>query len=765
MKKTLITLLVTLLMPFATMAQHKLVIHYSDGTTFEKNVWDVESVTFEDIAPKALPVGALTPTAVDLGLPSGIKWADVNLGATASDPVGFLVGWGDVSSLNVSTNLKWYPVENPVGDITDTANDIIRSYWGDKTEKWRMPTDEELQELLDECTWTWNGERGGFVVSKNDAEIFLPLTGVRNGETVSNATTMLNYWSGTLNTADNTTAKALSYNSESNAVKPTLTDLKRYMGCALRPVSGDGQLNISIEAVAETNEMGVAGMTTAAVNIQMGGSFAAYSDLTYGLYYSTSNDLANNLENESLVKKVTTTTPLTSSGTHTFSLTGLTADVTYYYLPFVIVKNKQIFGLEGKSFFTSSFVEPEYVDMGLSVKWATFNVGATQPSEYGNYIGWGDATGKLTSSNGNDYAVGNTSAYIGGDKRYDVAQAKWGKKWRMPKQSEFEELFDETKCTVEQVSNCWKITSLRTGKSIILPRCGLINTTGHVDRTSFSWYWTAEADENDPDRCYYMVISGPTVYQLGRGPKQYRMPIRPVYEEATSWTSPTNPGGDNPPVNPVDDNPTTNPDPETPETAEVGQAVDLGLSVKWADRNVGATGVGSYGEYISWGDTEARDNYSLKGYVHYDATGINECKYLGTSATQQGSYHIANTQYDAAHVRWGGTWRLPTERELYELMEQCTWVWSSQGSIPGYRVTSKTNGNSIFLPAAGYKSGTSSTPTNQKKTGYYWCDGVDWRTEGSMNYNGINLEFDQTEPKGNFHARFHGLSIRPVQPK
>ncbi|MBR3846448.1 MAG: DUF1566 domain-containing protein [Alistipes sp.] len=65
-----------------------------------------------------------------------------------------------------------------------------------------------------------------------------------------------------------------------------------------------------------------------------------------------------------------------------------------------------------------------------------------------------------------------------------------------------------------------------------------------------------------------------------------------------------------------------------------------------------------------------------------------------------------SSQYDAARANWGGSWRLPTKAEFQELIDKCTWTWTSQGGHNGYKVTGK-NGNSIFLPAAGWRGGSS----------------------------------------------------------
>lgn len=530
MKHHLIAGLIGLmLLPLTAEAQRKLLIYHDGKPVSEVAVWDVDSLVFTAADPVRLPDDAAVPTAVDLGL--SVQWADVNLGAAGPAGSGLLVGWGDVTGLNTSVNPKWYPVENPNSDITDTGNDIIKQAWATETERWRLPNDEEIMELIDSCTWEWtnrDGVAGYEVTGPNGNNIFLPAAGSREGSgEPAGAGTSLCYWSGTLNHANNSTALAMT---GSEATGPAVSPLERYLGCALRAVCGEAKINVSVEAAAITDKRGIAGKNSAKIEITLKGSYAAYGTLEYGVLFSTNNDL----KAENGVQKVSSMTPVDSNGNSILTLDGLAPDAIYYYLPYVIVAGKTIYGQEGKVFYTTSFPEPEAVDMGLSVKWASFNVGATSPEEPGNYIGWGDPTGTLTSQSASDYAKGNTSAYIGGDKDYDVAQAKWGDKWRMPKRSEFEELLDPTLCTAYEntIAMTWTFTSIKTGKSIILPMAGLVNDTHHVDKTSWAWYWTAEADGSDR-LPFMLMIYGKNLYSFDKASKAFRTPIRAVYEEAS----------------------------------------------------------------------------------------------------------------------------------------------------------------------------------------------------------------------------------------
>ena len=167
------------------------------------------------------------------------------------------------------------------------------------------------------------------------------------------------------------------------------------------------------------------------------------------------------------------------------------------------------------------------------------------------------------------------------------------------------------------------------------------------------------------------------------------------------------------------------------------QWVDLGLSVKWATCNVGASSPSDYGSYYAWGETRTKSEYTKDNCSTY---GINIGDISGDS------------RYDAARANWGGTWRLPTEAEMQELIDKCTWTWTSQGGHNGYRVAGP-NGKSIFLPAAGYRLGSSLFSAADRGT--YWCSYPKGNTEGG------GFQFD-TSDKSSLGLRFFGNTVRPV---
>ncbi len=169
-------------------------------------------------------------------------------------------------------------------------------------------------------------------------------------------------------------------------------------------------------------------------------------------------------------------------------------------------------------------------------------------------------------------------------------------------------------------------------------------------------------------------------------------------------------------------------------------AVDLGLSVKWATCNIGANSPEEYGDYYAWGET------STKFFYTKDNSATENIKVSEMSG---------DATYDVARAQWGWTWRLPTESEIVELDKCCTWVWTNQGGHNGYRVTGP-NGNFIFLPAAGYRN--ESSLSRAGSDGTYWSS-TPHESDSSYSYD---LNFYSSSPRRDYYRRYHGHGVRPV---
>lgn len=182
------------------------------------------------------------------------------------------------------------------------------------------------------------------------------------------------------------------------------------------------------------------------------------------------------------------------------------------------------------------------------------------------------------------------------------------------------------------------------------------------------------------------------------------------------------------------------------------QAIDLGLTsgTKWANCNVGATCPEDYGGYYAWGSTEEVADYSWASYAYatLDSDGeLSECASIGDD--------IAGTAYDVAHVKWGGSWKMPTKAQLQELCDECKWEWATLNDVNGYLVKGG-NGNSIFLPAAGIHHETSSY--------YAGNSGNYWSSTAFAGYPkcAYSMDFDSKNCNWFGDIRYYGQSVRPV---
>ena len=594
----------------------------------------------------------------------------------------------------------------------------------------------------------------------------------------------------------------------------------------------------------------------------------------------------------------------------------------------------------------------QWVDLGLSVKWATCNVGASSPSDYGNYYAWGETRTK------SEYTVDNSSTYgksmgdISGDSRYDAARANWGGPWRLPTQAEMQELID--KCTWIWTSqgghNGYRVTG-PNGNSIFLPAAGYrygssLNSAGddggYSDSTPFwsnvrfafgldfyssfhelGWAYrhhgrsvrpvsgdgmgkastdklaakgkeisTEKADmaggagnsgngrsgnggdargrddkgvgeggpssSSNPSRAKVKAIliaacvivglvagffllrnlmsggghggsvvtgdstlvtytpcdtaaDGADVYtRISRGEK---VPVRANSSKDRASSGTVSREQDNEVQTALDSKDeqiaalqqqikeereqrtrdslaavqrlkerrqhikdsvaaakraeqeaaakeeaarkaaeekarqeaarkAAEEARSTTGTINGHQWVDLGLSVKWATCNVGASSPSDYGNYYAWGETRTKSEYTEDNSSTY---GINIGDISG------------DNRYDAARANWGGTWRLPTEAEMEELMDKCTWTWTSQGGHNGYRVTGP-NGSSIFLPAAGYRGGSSLY--NANVTGHYHNSTPDM-SDATIVYH-LFIDNSRSVWFADSDSRSSGQSVRPV---
>ncbi len=477
----------------------------------------------------------------------------------------------------------------------------------------------------------------------------------------------------------------------------------------------------------------------------------------------------------------------------------------------------------------------EAVDLGLSVKWATCNVGADTPDGYGDYFAWGETEPKSNYAwstyewcNGSQntltkYCDKSSYGYNGFidnktvlDLEDDAAHVNWGGSWRMPTDAESTELRNNCTWTwtTQNGVDGYRVTSNKAGytdKSIFLPAAGFqdgiilgsVGTNGEYSSSSlytdypfFAWgvsfYFSGTYSIHGYGGSYRYIgcsvcpgfggfISFEKIFFnkrfffiTGGGTSQLSATVSPSTATAktVSWSSSnTNVAtvSYQGVVTAVSAGTATitvwSSDGQKSATCTVTvtplhEAVDLGLSVKWATCNVGADTPEGYGDYYAWGETEPKSNYAWSTYKWCEGSENTLTKYCNLSSYGYNGFRdfisFLEQEDDAAHVNWGGFWRMPTVDEWTELRTNCTWTWTTQNGVNGYRVTSNKTGyteKSIFLPAAGW-----SLSFGGGTYGDYWATSI-------PNYNPSNAfvtHFESSYYDYSAGDRCDGLSIRPV---
>ena len=181
----------------------------------------------------------------------------------------------------------------------------------------------------------------------------------------------------------------------------------------------------------------------------------------------------------------------------------------------------------------------------------------------------------------------------------------------------------------------------------------------------------------------------------------------------------------------------------------------------WADRNIGADAPWEYGLYFWWGDTTGHRPTGTTFSFAFDVQNCPTYGILNNDLKNEGwitSNGVLAPKHDAAHVQWGGDWRMPTKHELADLSNMCDWTWTTINGVNGYVICGRGNyaSNNIFLPCAGYGSGNSFKAGSY---GFYWSSRY-----GINSYVADNLDFsDNGLNRSRLGARYLGFSIRPVQ--
>ena len=382
--------------------------------------------------------------------------------------------------------------------------------------------------------------------------------------------------------------------------------------------------------------------------------------------------------------------------------------------------------------------------MPSGLLWATCNVGANAPEEYGDYFAWGETSPK------DEYTEDNCSTYekqindISGNAQYDAARANWGGKWRLPTKSEMQEL--EDKCTWEWMTqngvNGYKVTG-PSGASIFLPATGDRSRSSLYDTGIGGYYWSSTPHESDANGAYKLSFhSGWRGYlYMYSSSRNYGYCVRPVLEDSSAEVKVK---AELEKTRKALAEALDAAQPKEKTIKDGHEYVDLGLpsGLKWATCNIGARAPEASGDYFAWGEIKTKKSFSESGSLTY-----GKKKY---------SIEIAgNSQLDAARANWGGSWRMPTKYECQELIDKCKWEWVAVNRVNGYKVTGP-NGNKIFLPATGYRLW--SLRYLAGSNGYYWSSAPN----GGDGNNAYYLYFDCDDHCMRSNLRYVGRSVRPV---
>ena len=455
-------------------------VYRSDGTVFKILYSELDSIV-------GFAGHDTDQNFVDLGL--SVRWASRNIGAARPEDYGDYYAWGEISLKDSYTKENSKMIGVSTGIISGNPEyDAARAVWGAPA---RIPTSEEFFELCDKCLWEWttvNGTDGQLVTGPNGNSIFLPAAGIRRGNDTENAGEKGCYWSSSPYEEDDASA----YNYLFNGSGYWGSWRSRSDGLTIRAVSGD------IRCIPYTGDTLRVGELSADISVMF--SFVPKEGITGGIEYSSSTS-----------GKHKKTMDVNKDGEYVMTLDGLERGTKYKYRSFVIVGGKNIYG-ETEQFITKNYddnlTKGEWIDLGLSVKWASHNVGAEKPEDYGNYFAWGEIYPKSSYDEENCTTTHKKMNDISGDSEYDAACASWGGSARIPTDSEFKELCEKCdwKWTPRNGVNGMLVTG-PNGNSIFIPAAGFRVGPALDYEEGNGFYWSSTPSDEQNDRSYSMSFS------------------------------------------------------------------------------------------------------------------------------------------------------------------------------------------------------------------------------------------------------------------
>ena len=463
-----------------------------------------------------------------------------------------------------------------------------------------------------------------------------------------------------------------------------------------------------------------------------------------------------------------------------------------------------------------------YVDLGLpsGTLWATCNLGANLPEEYGDYFAWGETQPKDTYDwstyqycNGSDitmtkYCSNPEYGYNGFTDNLttllpedDAATVNWGDNWRMPTKEEWQELYQNTThiWTTQNGVN-GRLFTASNGNSLFLPAAGYRENSSSGRRAD---YWSSSLYTNYPNRAWLIYFISDN-FAIVNDARKYGQSVRAVrssgqnmsfiidataspteggtvsgsgtYQEGTECTLTATPSENYTFSNWTENGEVVSTDAIYSFTVNADRTlvanfavsggdhayVDLGLpsGLLWATCNVGADNPEDYGDYFAWGETQPKSVYTWSTYQYCNGSSSTFTKYCNNSSYGYNGFTDNLTtllpEDDAATANWGSDWRMPTEEEWQELYNNTTHTWTTQNGVNG-RLFTASNGSSLFLPAAGCRNGSGLGSAGS--WGYYWSSSLG--TDSPYNAWGFYFNSDSFFVGSSY--RYYGQSVRAVR--
>ncbi|MBO4417971.1 MAG: leucine-rich repeat protein, partial [Bacteroidales bacterium] len=817
--------------------------------------------------------------AVDLGLTSGLEWASFNLGASAPEEYGDYFAWGETEPYYSSqdpltwktgktgynwASYKWcngsdnkltkYCTDSSYGTVDnktvlDPEDDAATVNWGGS---WRMPTYEEWDELINECTWTWttqNGVNGYLVTGPNNNSIFLPAAGAYWSVFLDVPGGNGFYWSSSLVTDYPYYALDMDIYSD----YPIWCDRERYYGFSVRPVSDEG-VRVSVTGISINRD---------AIDLAVGQIMPLIATVTSStaiqptVLWSSSNSSVASVDYSGKVTAIREGNTIISAkagtqvATCVITVKNASEDAINFADPIAKYACVEMFDTNQDGEVSYAEAAAATTLSGLFTDWNTvtefdeiryftsvtstegvFNglaqlkhitipdnittlgtfrscsaletvalpaainsipewcfdgcsslKSVTLPTRISSIPGYAfrncaalttlDVPSTVTSVG--EYAFSGCTVFTGIDMPsgvttigdYAFQNCKAIVSVTLPASLTYLGEYAFSGCTslatVVLPDNMTSIPAYcfencKSLASISWPSAlqsigdgafyGCVISKGESDASMIELPATVKSIGSQAFWGVRHLIM-PSTFAISiqsdsfiRGYTRLYVPSQMVemYKLRTNWSAYKSQ------IFTISDYPVK-------QSSTVAEPVDLGLSVKWASWNVGASAPEEYGTYFAWGEVEESWYYDWSAYKWCNGSSSSLTKYnTNNSYGIVDNKTVLDPEDDAAHVNWGGSWRMPTEAEWGELRTECIWTEATRNGVYGYMVTGP-NSNSIFLPAAGHRSGAE---LYDAECGRFWSSSL------AYNDSAWDSSFYPYGPDYGSVIRCEGRSVRAV---